>query len=157
MNVSMASRRLDGDTRNLDDLAYIAHQLIDELVAEIRWKRDLAYGTVKGDTAGVVSGGGDGDPTSAEATSRQALRRKVGQGIRDLRYLVDRKLPEIAARLEVDGDRPLLADEERGAHVDGGLSAYRGDRRAPVGRPDLREALDAQRRRLGRGEGYGAA
>ena len=148
-------KRNDGDERHLDDLSQIAHQLLDELVQELRWKRDYAYGPVKGETAGVVTGGGANDPTLQEATSRQAIRRKVGQGVKDLRYLVDRKLPEMLGRLELDDDRPLMADEEREADVSGGVSAYRGDRKPPAGRADLKEALAAQRRRIERGDGYG--
>lgn len=149
--------RRDQDDRHLDDLASIAHASIDELVAELRWKKDYAYGTVKEETAGVVSGGGANDPTLSEALSRQTVRRKVGQAIGDLRWLVDRKLPEMLGRLETHDDRPLLADEERGADVHGGLSAYRGDCKIPAGRNDLKEALQAQQRRIERGDGYGAS
>jgi len=148
-------KRNDGDARHVDDLAQIAHQLLDELVQEVHWKRDYAYGPSKGETAGVVSGGGANDPTLQEATSRQAIRRKVSGAIRDLRWLVDRKLPEMLGKLELEDDRPLMADEERGADVSGGVSAYRGDRKPPAGRADLREPLAAQYRRIGRGQGHG--
>ena len=148
-------QRTDGDQRHLDDLAQIAHQLLDEFIQELRWKRDMGYGPVKGDTAGVVSGGGVNDPTQQEATTRHGLRKKVGAGMRDMRWLVDRKLPEMLGKLELEDDRPLMADEERDADVSGGVSAYRGDRKPPAGRADLKEALSAQRRRIERGDGYG--
>lgn len=148
-------RRPDGDDRHLDDLIRIAHNTIDELAHEIRWKRDLAYGTTITDTAGPVDGGGTHDPTLTEATSRHRLRRGCNQATADLRWLVDTKLPQILAKLHVRDDDPLTIDEERGADTTGGLSAYRGDTRTPHGRPDLAAALAAQRRRIDRGEGYG--
>lgn len=146
--------RSDGDTRHLDDLASIAHALITELVTEARWKGDAAYGPVATEHAGRSSNVAS-NPTLAEAVSRQTLRKRHGQVMSDLRWLVDRKLPQMIDRLQGADDRPLNSDDERDAKTDGGLSAYRGDRKAPAGRPELRDALDAQRRRLARGQGYG--
>ena len=79
---------------------------------------------------------------------------------------MDRTLPSIVSGLEVDhadprySERALLSDEDTGrpggpATINGGVSAYLGDRQVPKGRPDLQAALEAQRRRLDRGQGYG--
>lgn len=153
--------------RTVSELRHVAHQLVDEICDDIEWKRRMGYERGRTATPGPISGGRTSDPTLSTLVARDTLRTKVRQGIRDLVWLVDKKLPEIARRLELEDDRPTPEDERgrRGndgsnlgpARLDGGLSAYRGDRHAPSGRPDLHEALDAQRRRRQRGQEYGDA
>lgn len=95
----------------------------------------------------------DAISTAIDHAEDHDTRRRA---VKDLVWLVDRKLPEIQARLELDDDRPLASDaEQRDAYLTGGVSAYRGDHHAPPGRPDLQDALDAQHRRRRRGQEYG--
>lgn len=145
------------ELRNLSELRHILHAQVDEVCDDIEWKRRMTHGVSRGEGSGPVTGGGPSDTTGQIAISRDGLRAKVSRAIRDLAWLVDHKMPEIQGRLELEDDRPLASDEEAGAYVHGGVSAYRGDRKAARSRPDIQEALDAQRRRIQRSERYGDA
>lgn len=134
-----------------------ATQLIDALVDdlqrirdEIRWKEEMAYGPRGAGDAPHVSGSGRSDPTATQQSDGLSahLRRVLHTTHKTLTWLYQRKVPEILARLELD--------DETGGHQGAGVSAYRGDRRAPAGRPDVQQALDAQHRRNRRGESHGA-
>ena len=145
-------------TLELIDLAIADLQ---HLRTEVAWKTDLAYGPRGQTSTGPTSGGGPNDPTSNDATNMNWLRRILHGTHRDMLWLVNKKLPNITYRLELDDDREHGSDRQAGATLTGGLSAYRGDttvRTAPtrdVTRTDLQTALDAQHRRLNRGAAYG--
>lgn len=126
--------------------------LIDDLRQvrdEIQWKNSIAYGARNEGDATHVSGGSRPDPTASRQSDGLArhVRNVLSSTHRDLKWLWGKKIPDILARLELD--------DEIGGDQGSGVSAYRGDTTAPAGRPDVDDALDAQRRRIERGQSHG--
>lgn len=139
--------------RSLLELVAIARSDLEDLEQQIRWRTSELDGQRTTGTAG--SSTGPADPTGT-AGSRQhvasALRRVKGQ----LGWLVDHKLPSMLATLELDSDDPRYSERPRESDPAAvGPSAYHGDRKLPRSRSDLQDALDAQHRRMQRGESHG--
>lgn len=172
--------------RTFHDMLGIARTELERIESLYRWRASQLDGRQQiGDAIpGSGSGGGESDRlvgTEAAAERRRQVGHKVAGAKKKLAHVIDDLLPSIEGLLELRSfdprldEGPRLADEndpnakdldnderERRrqlgpATLEGGLSAYRGDRKAPKGRPDLQEALDAQRRRLANGQGYGDA
>lgn len=136
---------------NLSHLQLIEaiQQDLRHLAEDIKWKTNMVGQQSSSITGGTPTGAGPSDPTHRQATNPLAthITRRLSDVHRDLTWLYQRKMPEIVGRLELDDDRGAKG---------GGLSAYRGDRKAPAGRPDLQAALEAQARRNHRGDSHGA-
>lgn len=165
----MTRRRHDGTTdRSINDLIAIAIADLEAIRDQTRWLRSLSDGKTRADVTSRSSNI-DSDPTMSAALAARQASTKLRRAHERLAGLVDKTLPSITAGLELDSDdprnseRPLMSDDndtpDRAhlgpADITGGISAYRGEHRAPRARTDLQEALDAQHRRLERGEGYG--
>lgn len=150
------------DTRTELELVRIARRELDHIEEQLRWRRAELDGQRVADIAGRSSPG-PSDPTYGQASSRRFVAAKIDKARGKLATLVDSTLPSIYGAIRLDDERPRVSDENDSderrdlgpARLDGGLSAYRGDRRAPKGRPDLKDAIDAQHRRLAAGGGYG--
>lgn len=166
--------RPDGDSRTLLELIALARADLDRIETQARWRNADLDGQRVTDTLGRSSNVA-ADPTMAQTISRSHVAAKLAKARTRLTTLVDTTLPAIYGVLRLADERALIADDNDPhdtdpdmdpdvraakramgpARLDGGLSAYRGDRKAPAGRPDLHQALQAQHRRLDRGEGYG--
>ena len=155
-------RRHDGDDRTARDLIRIARRHLDDIEHQLAWRESELDGIRVEETVG---GGSNvaGDPTRGQASSRSFVAGKIDKARGRLVSLVDSTLPSIFGVLRLEDERRRETDhndtDERRhlgpAELHTGVSAYRGDRRVPAGRPDLKEALDAQRRRIERGESHG--
>lgn len=167
------------DTMNTLELIDLAIADLRELRNRVQWLGSQLDGRRRrGDGPGPVSTSGRSDPTGVAVvghvndrpdhiadsarTLLQVISGKLHATNRDMRWLVNTKTVAWLDRLELIDDEPRPSDANDGtdlgpAELDGGVSAYRGDTHTPAGRPDLRQALDAQHRRLDRGEGWGAA
>lgn len=157
-------RRHDGDTRTARELLRLARRELDHIDAQLAWRESELDGIRVEETVGSGSNIAS-DPTMGQASSRTFVAGKIDRARERLVPLVDATLPSIFGVLRVDDERPRESDQHTvdrhtgqpagAADLSGGLSAYRGDRKVPAGRPDLKESLDAQRRRIDRGEGHG--
>lgn len=129
---------------------------LDAYVGDYAWLYSMIHGGNRGGEPNV-SGGGPSNPTKAASFSRGKIRSALEHIHRNLTWFYSKKLFEWQQTIESMNEELQWreADDRAGAHLTGGVSAYRGDQRAPAGRPDLQEQLDAQRRRLDRGQGYG--
>lgn len=158
----MSIDRQHGDDRTARDLIRLARRELDHIEHQLAWRESELDGQRIEETVGGSSNAAS-DPTMGQSLSRTHIAGKITKARDRLASLVDSTLPSIYGALRVDDERRRESDhndsDERrylgAADVYTGISAYRGDRRAPVGRPDLKEALDAQRRRIGRGESHG--
>lgn len=159
----MNPRARSDDHRTARELIRLARRELDHIEEQLSWRESELDGIRVSETVG--SSPGPSDPTSGQASSRNFIADKIDTARTRLAALVDSTLPAIYAALRLADERRREDDQHRTdqhtgqpagpADIHTGLSAHRGDRKAPRGRPDLQEALDAQRQRIGRGEGYG--
>lgn len=160
----MADGRAD---RTIDDLIDIAIAELEVIRDQAKWRVSELDGARRSGDGGTSD---RSDPTHSQTAGRLSASRRLARAKAQIAWVVDQKLPAIVGLLEARNDDPRYdegprqSDEDRRdadgqplgpAELEGGLSAYRGDRRAPKSRPDLQEALDAQARRNARGQGWG--
>jgi hypothetical protein len=166
-------------TLNTLELIDMAIADLTELRHRVLWLQGQQDGRRRTGGPGPVTTSAVSDPTSTAVVGHvhdrpndladssrslhQVISGKLHATHRDMLWLVNDKTPGWLDRLELADDEPRPSDANEGtglgpAELDGGVSAYRGDRKIPsTSRVDLLEALDAQHRRLERGEGWGDA
>lgn len=162
------------DSLNTLELVDLALADLAEIRRQVLWLQAQLDGRRRTGGTGPVTSSTRPDPTSLTVVGawkgpddqtrslHDVITGKLHATHRDLLWLVNAKLPGWVDRLQLIDEEPRPSDANEGtgmgpARLDGGLSAYRGDHHAPAGRPDLHDALHAQRRRLERGEGWGHA
>lgn len=166
------------DTLNTLELIDLAIEDLTELRNRVQWLRATQDGRRRTAGAGPIATSVRPDPTGTTVVGHvhdqpndfidsarslhQVISGKLHATHRDMLWLVNKKLPGWLDRLTLIDEEPRPSDANEGtslgpADLDGGISAYRGDQHVPAGRPDLHEALEAQRRRLERGDGWGDA
>lgn len=149
----------------LFELIAEARRQLDDLEHQAAWRTSDLDGVRVDETVGGRSNVAS-DPTMGQALSASFIGKKLDKARTLLVSMVSTTLPSAYGALILEDERRRESDAHRTvgdrdvgpADLTGGVSAYRGDRKVTGrAREDLQSALDAQRRRLAQGRGFGDA